>query len=110
MLHHVVALSVRYFVIFPLKTLLSHLSVPRSCCEPPLYIYSCHQLPFARTGGSTKPDPVVQLSVSSRPEVQETRTVRWSRSPVYEEGFVCLVNNPELDQLTLKVSAVAIWF
>ena len=29
--------------------------------------------------------------------------VKWSRHPVYEEGFVCLVNNPELDQLQLKV-------
>ena len=68
-----------------------------------LYIDSCHQLPGARTGGSTKPDPAVQVTVSSRQEVQETLAVKWSQSPVFEEGFLCLVNNPEVDQLDLKV-------
>ena len=68
-----------------------------------LYIDSCKQLPLPRPGGSSKPDPVVQVAVSGRPEVRETRMVKWSRHPVYEEGFVCLVNNPELDHLNLKV-------
>ena len=30
--------------------------------------------------------------------------VKWTRNPVFEEGFVCLVTNPELDHLNLKVS------
>ena len=30
-----------------------------------LYVDSCKQLPLARTGGSTKPDPVVQVSAST---------------------------------------------
>jgi len=51
-----------------------------------------------------KPDPIVQISVSSRlEEIQETRTVKYSRNPVYEEGFSLLVNNPEVEDLNLKV-------
>ena len=68
-----------------------------------LYIDSCKQLPLPRAGASSKPDPVVQVAVSGRPGVKETRMVKWSRHPVYEEGFVFLVNNPELDHLNLKV-------
>ena len=71
-----------------------------------LFIDSCHNLPLARPPGSTQPDTVVRVSVSGRSEVQETRTVKWSRNPVYEERFVCLVNNPELELLNLKVRDV----
>ena len=68
-----------------------------------LYIDSCKHLPLPRPGASSKPDPVVQVGVTGREEVRETRLVKWSRHPVYEEGFVCLLNNPELDHLNLKV-------
>ena len=45
-----------------------------------------------------------QASISSRSDdVQETRGVQFSRNPVYEEGFIFLVNNPELDHLNLRV-------
>lgn len=45
-----------------------------------------------------------QISVSSRnEEQQETRPVKCNRNPVFETGFIFLVNNPELDDVNLKV-------
>ena len=45
-----------------------------------------------------------QASISSRSEdFQETRLKQYSRNPVFEEGFIFLVNNPELDDLNLRV-------
>jgi len=65
------------------------------------YIDSCKQLPLTKSG-MTKPDPVVQLSVSGR-DPQETLACLYTRNPVYEQGFVLLVQNPDVDELHLKV-------
>eukprot|EP00092_Neocalanus_flemingeri_P000407 GFUD01000433.1.p1 GENE.GFUD01000433.1~~GFUD01000433.1.p1 ORF type:complete len:792 (+),score=178.56 GFUD01000433.1:116-2491(+) len=68
-----------------------------------VYVDSCKQLPLAKAGISTKPDPIVQVSIASSAEPQETWSVKYSRNPVYEQGFVFLVNNPEVDDLDLRV-------
>ena len=44
------------------------------------------------------------MSVSGRmEESQETRSIKYSRNPVYEQSFVLLVNNPEVDDFYVKV-------
>lgn len=68
-----------------------------------VYVDSCKHLPLAKSGVSSKPDPIVQIKITSRPEAQETWPVKYSRNPVYEQGFVFLVNNPEVDELNLRV-------
>ena len=40
---------------------------------------------------------------SRNEEYQETRPVKCNRNPVYETGFIFLVNNPETDDVNLKV-------
>ena len=68
-----------------------------------VYVDSCKHLPLAKAGVSSKPDPIVQIRITSRPEAQETWPVKYSRNPVYEQGFIFLVNNPEVDELNLRV-------
>jgi len=68
-----------------------------------VYVDSCRHLPLAKLGVTSKPDPIVQLKITSKPEAQETWPVKYSRNPVYEQGFVFLVNNPEVDELNLRV-------
>jgi len=68
-----------------------------------VYVDSCRHLPLSKTGVSSKPDPIVQMRITSRIDSQETWSVKYSRNPVYEQGFIFLVNNPEVDELNLRV-------
>merc|ERR1719167_3206 len=68
-----------------------------------VYVDSCRHLPLSKTGVSSKPDPIVQMRITSRTDSQETWSVKYSRNPVYEQGFIFLVNNPEVDELNLRV-------
>jgi len=68
-----------------------------------VYVDSCKHLPLAKLGVTSKPDPIVQLKITSKPEALETWPVKYSRNPVYEQGFVFLVNNPEVDELNIRV-------
>jgi len=68
-----------------------------------VYVDSCKQLPLAKAGVTSKPDPIVQLCISYCAEPQETWSVKYSRNPVYEQGFVFLVSNPEVEDLNLRV-------
>jgi len=65
-----------------------------------VYVDSCRQLPLGKT---SRPDPIVQVSVASSSSPQETKSIRYSRNPIYEEGFIFLVKNPEVDDLHVVV-------
>jgi len=50
----------------------------------------------------SRPDPSAILSVGK--DTKNTRVIYRTDAPVWEEGFTFLVNNPETDTLTVRVS------
>lgn len=51
--------------------------------------------------GGAQPDPMFQISVAKT--THQSNIQYRTDSPVYEQGFTFLVNNPEVDTLHLKV-------
>lgn len=64
-----------------------------------IYIDSASDLPPGR--GGSKPDPYVTLAVGAKKE--ETKIEKRTDIPVWEQGFIMLVGNPEHDKLELKI-------
>ncbi|XP_057654404.1 extended synaptotagmin-2-like isoform X2 [Diorhabda carinulata] len=64
-----------------------------------VYIDSATNLKQVRT--STKPDPYVQLQLGR--QIKTSNCVMRTVNPVWEEGFIFMVANPDSDYLNLKI-------
>ncbi|CAH1643398.1 unnamed protein product [Spodoptera littoralis] len=64
-----------------------------------VYIDSCKKLPNART--QSRPDPYLTLTVGKKTETSAVQMR--TDDPVYEIGYSFLVQNPECDNLEIKV-------
>ncbi|XP_072935916.1 NAD(P) transhydrogenase, mitochondrial [Epargyreus clarus] len=64
-----------------------------------IYIDSCKKLPNART--QSRPDPYLTVTVGKKTE--NTAVQMRTDDPVYEIGYSFLVQNPEIDQVEIKV-------
>ncbi|GBP31230.1 Extended synaptotagmin-2 [Eumeta japonica] len=64
-----------------------------------VYIDSCKKLPNART--QSRPDPYLTVTVGKKTE--NSAVQMRTDSPVYEIGYSFLVQNPEIDNLEIKV-------
>ncbi|KAK9512887.1 hypothetical protein O3M35_001202 [Rhynocoris fuscipes] len=72
-----------------------------STCILMVFVDSVKNLPKAggKSGGA-QPDPVFQISVAKT--THQSNILYRTDSPVYEQGFTFLVNNPEVDTLHMK--------
>ncbi|XP_073983469.1 extended synaptotagmin-like protein 2 isoform X2 [Rhodnius prolixus] len=72
-----------------------------SSCVLMVFVDSVKNLPKAggKSGGA-QPDPMFQISVAKT--THQSNIQYRTDSPVYEQGFTFLVNNPEVDTLHLK--------
>ncbi|XP_075219377.1 extended synaptotagmin-like protein 2 isoform X2 [Lycorma delicatula] len=66
-----------------------------------VFVDSVKNLPNAKGVITSKPDPLMQLSVCK--VTQNSNIVYRTDCPVYEQGFTFLVNNPETDTLHVKI-------
>ncbi|XP_047028821.1 extended synaptotagmin-1 isoform X2 [Helicoverpa zea] len=64
-----------------------------------VYIDSCKKLPNART--QSRPDPYLTVTVGKKTETSAVQMR--TDDPVYEIGYSFLVQNPEIDNLEIKV-------
>lgn len=80
------------------ETLL-HKNAELSSAVLSVYIDSCKKLPNARA--QSKPDPYLAVTVGKKTE--NSAVQMRTDSPVYEIGYSFLVQNPEIDNLEIKV-------
>ncbi|XP_023313110.1 extended synaptotagmin-2-like isoform X2 [Anoplophora glabripennis] len=64
-----------------------------------VYVDSATNLPQVKI--STKPDPYVQIQIGK--QIKNTKTVMRTINPVWEEGFIFFVSNPDSDALDLRI-------
>ncbi|KAJ8920619.1 hypothetical protein NQ315_004758 [Exocentrus adspersus] len=65
-----------------------------------IYIDSAISLPQVKT--TLKPDPYVHIQIGK--QIKTTKTIMRTVNPVWEEGFIFLVSNPDSDALELRVT------
>ncbi|KAJ8965165.1 hypothetical protein NQ314_004308 [Rhamnusium bicolor] len=64
-----------------------------------VFVDSATSLPQVKT--SSKPDPYVHIQIGK--QVKHTRTIMRTVNPVWEEGFIFFVSNPDSESLDLKI-------